>query len=176
MTSQLLPVGAVIVQKRPKCRWLTALGRISQERFKRWSGSFKPLPGTIILIKVPDMPSLPASSWLENATEYCIKVRKTGLAGKESNISVTVWRRINWWHRLSAEIFKLRCATAFHLVQPVDGLLVSWNARMVFPPITATSIDCHSLSFAHHKVSGLTKNHQILHWHPCRSGLHLWRH
>ena len=98
---------------------LMALGQISRELFKQGSQNFTALSGTISRTNEPDMTSLTAFSRLQIATEYCIKVRKSDPAGKESNISVTVWR-----HIMFAEISKLSDA-AFRLTKPIGGLLVA---------------------------------------------------
>ena len=53
-----------------------------------------------------DITSLTGFNRLTNLIEYCINVRKTGPAGKESNNSATVERTItNNAHGISAEIF-----------------------------------------------------------------------
>ena len=75
----------LLQKKQSKMPRPTALGQIYQEWFKWGSQNFAALSGTISLTNLPHMPSLGPSIWLQNAIEYCIKVRKTGPAGKESN-------------------------------------------------------------------------------------------
>ena len=58
------------------------LDRISRENFEPASRNFTAVSGTIRPTNKPDMRSLAASSRLQNAVEYCIKVRKTGPAAK----------------------------------------------------------------------------------------------
>ena len=60
----------------------TASGGISRKRFKSLPRNFTDLSGTISLTKVLDMTSLAAYSRLQNATKYCAKVRKTGVADR----------------------------------------------------------------------------------------------
>ena len=43
---------------------------------------FARLLGTVWLTNMLDMTSLASSYWLQNVIEYCIKVRKTGQAGR----------------------------------------------------------------------------------------------
>ena len=61
----------------------TASGRISGERFKRWSRNFTRLSGTACLINLPDMTSRAASNRLQNGIKYCKKVRITGATGTQ---------------------------------------------------------------------------------------------
>ena len=69
------------------------LGQISREGFKQGSHNYTAISGKISLTN-PDMASLAASGQLQNAIEFCIKVRKMHPAGKESNNSVNVYHRI----------------------------------------------------------------------------------
>ena len=77
----------------------TTLGRISPEQFKRGSRNFTRLSGTAGPTDLPDMTSLAAFSRLQNAIKYCTTVRKTDAAGKESNNSTTVCRRITKFYK-----------------------------------------------------------------------------
>ena len=72
----------------------TASDGISRERFKRGPRNFTTLSGTIGLTNLLGRKSLATSSRLQNATIYRTNVRKTGAAGKESNNSAAIQRRI----------------------------------------------------------------------------------
>ena len=74
----------VLAEKLMKKQLPTVSGRISQEWFKRGSRNFTTLSGTVSLIKMSKT-SITASSRLQNVTDYCLKVRKTDPAAKESN-------------------------------------------------------------------------------------------
>ena len=82
-----LPVGIYREKKLSKMTLPMAPGGISREWFKRCLQNSKELSRTIGLIQIPDMTSLAASSQLQDAIKYCIKVRRTGPYGKDSNSS-----------------------------------------------------------------------------------------
>ena len=73
---------------------ISALGRISVEKFKWGPQNFTTLSGTIGHKNVPDMTSPAASGQLQNVIEYCITVHKISTATKESNNSAMVGRKI----------------------------------------------------------------------------------
>ena len=93
-------------------------GLITRERFHIESPTFT---RTDIQTGLPDsrpcMKSLASSDRLQNVSEYCIKVHKTGPAGIESNSSPLMT------YRKYAAIFRLTGA-AFRLAPPIGGLLV----------------------------------------------------
>ena len=55
---------------------------ISREQFTPGSQKFYQLIGAIGLTNLPDTTSLDASGRLQNAIDYCTKVRETGPAGQ----------------------------------------------------------------------------------------------
>ena len=69
---------------------MTALGRISREWLNPASQIFLfcSVFGEFNLKNLPDKSSLAASSRLQNASEFCIKVRKTGPTGNESYLII----------------------------------------------------------------------------------------
>ena len=57
-------------------------GGICRKRFKRASGNFTDLSGTIGPKKLSDMTSFAVSGRVQNVIKYCTKVSKTGPAGQ----------------------------------------------------------------------------------------------
>ena len=73
---QLLPVGSNRENKRPKMPSPTGFRhRISRERFKKGSRNSTALFGTTVPTNTPDMISIAAYSWLQNAIKRCTKKR-----------------------------------------------------------------------------------------------------
>ena len=79
-----------MIKKLSKIPLPADVGRISPERFQRGSRNFTFLSGKIGLTDLPDMTPLADSGQLQNAIKYCLKVRRMGAAGNESNNSATV--------------------------------------------------------------------------------------
>ena len=109
-------------RRSPITKWATL---ITQERFEPASPNFTPTSVQIWPISVPDMTWQATSGWLQNVTEYCTTVLKTGPAGEESNNSAPVWRKIttNDTHNICRDFQVVRIV--FPLALPIGGLLVS---------------------------------------------------
>ena len=72
------------LKNQPKMPHPTALGRMSPERFKQEFQNFTLFLETVSLTNLPDMTLLAASGRLHDSIKYCKKVRKMGVAGKQS--------------------------------------------------------------------------------------------